>query len=390
MKFTTPNLLLVGLLSLVTTFHGAETSLYELWDPALPVPTAAETPLLPNVEFTVLKKFEPEKDGYRWLHGLAIVRHEGEFFVSWGHNKGDENTPTEINQGIRSKDDGKTWSPVEMIAPNTASDGRSHGVFLSHEGTLWLFLGRFGNDEQGRRYARLKTEAFTLNQKTNQWETRGIVADNFWPYQEPVRMADGNWIVSGMIVPAGEWARPGVAISHGEDLTHWDTIEIPTLKDMGIWGETAIFIDGSEILAVIRGGKGYSSRALVSVSKDYGRTWDMIRESNLPMTTSKAYAGVLSTGQRYLICNTVKDHEQKRYPLTIAVTAPHEKLFRRMWRIRDGLRPAAGDKENVALAYPYAIEHDRKLWVVYSTARGPRNQNNAELAVFPISELAVE
>src|SRR5439155_18562188 len=124
-----------------------------------------ETPILKNVEFTVLKKREPEKDGYDWLHGVAIVHHKGVLYTSWGHNRGEENTTTEVNQGKRSTDNGRTWSAVEMIAPNTDTDGRSHGVFLSTGEQLWLFLGRFGTDAQGRQYARLTTEAFVLDEK---------------------------------------------------------------------------------------------------------------------------------------------------------------------------------------------------------------------------------
>ena len=41
--------------------------------------------------------------------------------------------------------------------------------------------------------------------------------------------------------------------------------------------------------------------------------------SNLSMATSKPAAGMLSTGQRYLVCTTAKNDGGKRTPLTIAV-----------------------------------------------------------------------
>ena len=106
------------------------------------------------------------------------------------------------------------------------------------------------------------------------------------------------------------------------------------------------------------------------------------------MTTSKPYAGHLSTGQRYLICTTNRDHGGKRWPLTIAVGRPGEKTLCRMWRIRDGKMP--GETKDSSLAYPYAVEYDGKLYVIYSEGKIGGNRNNAELAIIPVKALAVE
>jgi len=363
-----------------------------LWDPATPVPAAAEIPAIKGVRFEVVKKREPKKDGYSWLHGAAVAWHKGLLFACWGHNKGSENTPTEVNQGRRSTDGGRSWGPVRMIAPNTKTDGRSHGVFLSHKGRLWLFLGRFGNDEKRRKYARLNTEAFVLSAGGDKWESRGIVAEKFWPCDEPAKMASGSLIMGGMIMPAaGSWARPGVAVSRPGDLTRWDTIPIPTPKAMqGIWGETTVIVEADRIVAVSRGSGRYKN-ALVSVSRDFGRTWPPVRQSNLPMTTSKPYAGRLSTGQRYLICTTNRDHGGRRAPLTIAVSRPGGKLFCRMFRIRNAACDGPGESTPKArLSYPYAVEHDGKLYVIYSNDGGRGgNRNSAEMAIIPVKSLAV-
>ncbi|MHC4400263.1 MAG: exo-alpha-sialidase [Planctomycetota bacterium] len=361
---------------------------YVLWDPAIRPPAAAEIPLLENVRFSTVKRREPEKDGYDWLHGAAIVRHKGTLFACWGHNKGLENTPTEVNQGRRSDDDGRTWSPVEMIASGAGEDARSHGVFLSHQNTLWVFLARFGNDDEGRKYARLKTEAFVLDEETDRWQCLGPVADAFWPLDEPTQMADGNWITGGLSILAPGRGQPAVAISRGDDLTRWDTVKVPTPKDMVIWGETTVIVEPDEVVAVARGSAHYHY-AMASASKDYGRTWSVARESNLPMTATKPFAGTLSTGQRYLIGTTTRDHRHRRDPLTVAVSRPGEKTFCRMWRIRDGVRPDSGDPRSQRLAYPYAVEYDGHLYVIYSAGHLGGNRNNAELAVFPVASLAV-
>jgi hypothetical protein len=132
--------------------------------------------------------------------------------------------------------------------------------------------------------------------------------------------------------------------------------------------------------------------ALVSLSTDYGRSWAMIRESNLPMAASKPYAGVLSTGQRFLIGTTTADCGNNRRPLTIAVSRPGRKQFSRIYRIRDAVHDGPGESgPSVRLSYPYAIEHDASLYVVYSNDGGRGgNRNSAEMAVIPVEALAAE
>jgi hypothetical protein len=108
------------------------------------------------------------------------------------------------------------------------------------------------------------------------------------------------------------------------------------------------------------------------------------------MATSKPAAGTLSTGQRYLICTTAKNNGGKRTPLTIAVTAPGENLFQKVFVIR---RSQHGDEpgesaDALSLSYPCAIEHDGHLYVGYSNNGGRRgNLNSAELAIIPIQAL---
>ncbi len=63
------------------TAAGAEEP-FPLWDDTVPLPTAAETPVLEHVRFSRIKQREPEVDGFHWLHGVAIVRHKGRLFTN--------------------------------------------------------------------------------------------------------------------------------------------------------------------------------------------------------------------------------------------------------------------------------------------------------------------
>ncbi|HWL08483.1 MAG TPA: exo-alpha-sialidase [Planctomicrobium sp.] len=366
-----------------------------LWNPQRKLPKADELETVKNVEFSVIKRHEPDVDGgYGFLHGVALCWHKGKLYVSFGHNKGPENTAEEEARGRISTDGGKTWGDVFTIdhgdEPNLAV---SHGVFLSVNGRLWAFHGAFQGHLQSTH-----TRAYVLNETTNEWEKKGIVArEGFWSTQEPIKMEDGNWIMAGMSVPND--FRQGkvpaaVAISHGDDLTRWDVV---ILKDEirpeeKIWGESTVIVNGWRVINISR----FGSRAigLMATSDDYGRTWNSLIPSNLPMVTSKPYAGTLSNGQNYLVCTTTANTGGRRAPLTIAVSRPGEEFFSKVFKIRDAVMSEGNTDSHPRgnLSYPYAIEENGKLYIGYSNNGGRQgaNINSAELAIIPVSDLRVD
>lgn len=364
----------------------SEVSDIRLWTADKPVPKAVELGELNGVRFHTIKAHEPEQDGYIWLHGVGLGWHKGKLYASFGHNKGEENTQGEEARGRVSIDGGKTWSDPFTIGTGHAPDRAvSHGVFLSHGGELWAFHGAFAG-----RMQQVHTQAYRLDEATGAWEEQGVVVDGgFWPMQEPLKMTDGNWIMSGIVVGDGNPA--AVAISRGDDLRKWELVRIPKPETQKMWGESTVIVDGSRVLNVARfGGK---PTALVAASDDFGRTWTKSLPSNLPMATSKPYAGTLSTGQRYLVCTTTADTGGRRAPLTIAVGRAGETGFRTVYRIRNAESSAGPGESNAraSLSYPYAVEHDGRLYVGYSNSGGRRgNHNSAELAIIPVASLRVD
>ncbi|MFA6561230.1 MAG: LamG-like jellyroll fold domain-containing protein [Verrucomicrobiia bacterium] len=356
------------------------------------VPKSAEIPVLKGVEFHVIKKHESGKDGYPWLHGVGLAWHKGKLYASFGHNKGAENTASEEARGRVSEDGGRTWSDVFTIDTGTDAPDLavSHGVFLSHGGTLWAFHGAFYG-----RMGRIHTRAYVLDEAANKWLPKGVVVvGGFWALNQPVKMSDGNWIMAGIRAKQFSDANTNpaaVAISHGDDLTKWEFIAIPAPDGIKMWGESAIIVDGSRVLNIARyGGKAL---ALVASSEDYGRTWTKSAPSNLPMATSKPCAGTLSNGQRYLVCTTTADSGGRRSPLTIAVSRPGESLFSKVFIIRPAVFPEGPGESHAraSLSYPCATEHDGKLYVGYSNTGGRGgNHNSAEMAVVPIGALKVD
>jgi len=190
----------------------------------------------------------------------------------------------------------------------------------------------------------------------------------------PTPMDNGSWIMGGL---DRNW-RSVVAISRGRNLTQWDTIAIPYPEGMGFL-ETSVIVDGPNVTAFIRN----SPTVAVATSRDFGRSWSAVGQSNYPMSAAQPFASTLSTGQRYLISNI-----GNRDTLVIAVSRPGQSEFVRAWSIRNGRKPEVdyqGRTAGGAWAYPCAYEHDDKLYVVYSVRK-----LECELAIIPIGALAAD
>ena len=391
---TTRTLLALSIILAATSLIAAEPPQH-LWDTSKPVPTRAELPSVPGVRFSVIKSYEFQKDGYHFLHGVALAWHKGQLFASFGHNKEGENTPAEEARYCVSKDDGKTWSEVRTIDSGRGGVGVSHGVLAVHQGKLWSFNGSYR-----RGYVDTATRAYIYNDE-GRWEPKGpVIEGGFWPLQTPTKMVDGNWIMSGVRLDKfrhkGTYP-PAVAISHGDDFMKWDLVVIPVLADANIWGESGVILNGKNVINIAR--YGAEAKALMAVSEDCGRTWTESRPSNLPMATSKPCAGTLSNNQNYLIGTTTADSGGRRAPLTIAVTLPGETVFSKIFVIRRSEFPEGPGESHpkASLSYPDAVEHNGYLYVGYSNSGGGvgrvgtgtqlYNNNSAELAVIPILNL---
>jgi hypothetical protein len=340
-----------------------------------PIPRDLEKiPFVPGIQHQTIHA--AMADGYKFLHGAAIVHHQGVLYANWANSPTNENGPHETLQGRRSTDGGKSWSEIEVIAPGfDGLERHSHGVLLVHNNELWTICSRFGIGTEGRRFPGLSAEAFVLNPTTDRWQSRGVVMQNCWPYDEPVRMGNGNFITGGQ----DKDGLPVVAISHGDDLTNWDSVLIPfdpRLKPS--FAETTVWAEGEQVLAIIRGGGGV---AWVSTSDDAGRTWSRAAESNMPMPRAKAYLGKLSTGQLYLVSNLVN-----RDTLVISASKPGERTLSQMWRIRHGKSVPPrfdGHAKGKQWSYPYAHEHHGNLYVVYSIGK-----EDCGMSVIPIESLS--
>jgi len=367
------HLIAFTLLTLTLTHVATADGEVVLWDAQVAFPSPTDLAEPAGLMHAMIHR--ASADGYKFLHGAAIIAHDGVLYANWANSPTNENGPRETLQGRRSRDGGQTWSDLEVIGPGFDGPERhSHGVLATHKGALWTICSRFGIGDKARRFDGLRAEAFVLDPATDTWQSRGIVMHNCWPYDQPVRMPDGNFITGGQ----DKDGLPVVAISHGDDWTKWDTVLIPydpALKPS--FAETTVLTDGDRVVAVIRGGGGV---AWVSTSTDHGRTWTQAQRSNYRMPRAKAYLGRLRDGRAYLVSNIVN-----RDTLVIAVSDPGEITMRRMYKLRHGKSGPprfAGRAKSKQWSYPYAHEHDGKLYIVYSIGK-----EDCGLTVVPIDSL---
>jgi hypothetical protein len=246
---------LKALLLTLAAFAAASTLRADepLWDANTPLPKAAELPQVTGAKFYVLKKPRPDKDGSNFTLGVGLAWHKDKLYASYGFSTSkQENTADEEAHVRVSEDGGKTWGqPVAMDA-GEGNLGVSHGVFLSHGGRLWAFMGAFYDNFYGPT-SRTHTRGYVLNETSGKWEAQGVVLDQgFWPMQEPQQMADGNWIMSGVRIAFGLGVvghLPAVAISQGDDFTKWEMVVIQADKSLGtnLWGESTVIVEKTQM-----------------------------------------------------------------------------------------------------------------------------------------------
>jgi len=352
--------------------------------------SAAKRPA--NIEYHCVFDTVSETGAHHFLHGVAVEQWRGRLAVCFAFNDNLENSITEKLVIRWSDDGGHTWTPAETISQSD-SYANSHSVFLPQEDALWCFGPRFlGLGERPRtkkgylgvHFKDLQTEAWKYDGQT--WQSMGLVGSDFWPLGAPVKMENGSWMMSGCDTC---WMA-AAAISHGDDLTHWDVVKPDT--DGDIFTEAGAWADGSKVFLVMRNGTAKTDgryHAAIALSEDFGKTFSPARLSNLPMCTTKPFCGYLADGRPFLVFNQSVDgrpHDRSR--LLLGIGAKGSFRIDKVYLIDEG-QPSAEDRR-LMLSYPYAKQFGDKLYIAYSSESAPgrdANNNDAMLAVVDIRSL---
>lgn len=319
-------------------------------------------------------KVHDARDDHHFLLGASIIKHGNLWICAYGQSRLKEND-CESRFACRYSFDGcLSWSEETVIAGPEGDRSHSHGVLFDDNGTVWAFYpgARYAG---GSTYPELKMEASVLRDHGLVWEKKGVVLDtDFWPLCEPMRLDDGSLLIAGLYT-ANSGSAPAVAVNRG-DLMKWELSLIPDPSGIKPWGETSVVGYSDRLVAFVRTAKG---KAAFSESFDSGRTWSALALSDHGIADSKMYGGTLGTGSRYLIYNS-----GSRKTLSVAVgKTDGSEGFSASYLIRNGWKKDPVYLNNRQWSYPYAVEDDGKLYVVYS-----ENKENCELAIIPISSLS--
>lgn len=385
--------------------------LLSVWDPRVAYPAFEEMQDLHVVTHVQIER--AVAGGFHYLHESGIAQHRNRLHVVWAaHREGEMNHTGEQLRGSTSDDGGITWTPARTVADAQTWGGRSynHPVIATLGQTLWGFFTRWDDnpdpaknrtitccDEPGMGPVASMVVA-RFDDVSQQWQqTDSPRLANFIPFGQPIKLRDGNWLISG----EDFWYEAAVAISHGDDWTRWDLVRIGRAEGMTLqFPETAVIDQGDRLLAVCRPDVRKHSlmeTAPASISTDHGRSWSTLAMSNLPLAPAQPYGGTLSTGQHYLITNNL---EEARALLTIAVTKPGGKLFERVWKIRHQQWPRRrlfpgywidnrfqDDMvgKPTEWSYPAAIEHQGRLIISYT-----QGKEDCCCSIIPVQALRCE
>ncbi len=331
-----------------------------------------------------------------FAHGAAIAVHGGKFYATFGRNEGLENSVGEHTVCFVS-DDGEAWRFHSVMGGMEEQVARSHGILFEQGSRLWAYNAVFYGTVQpnvpntgGGYYPGLCVEGYYLDDESDEWVPVGRVAEDFWPLNQPEPIGGGKYIIPGT---SKRWLS---AYLIGSVETGWQKFDTPI--DFVRYTETACLVSGQHIRLLMRNSRrdiDMDKRYLAcAASEDGGASWQ-VGETALYDNDSKPAAITLSNGVKCIIGNRLAQQGFSRAVLCIAYTAPGSDVFSGLRIIRDQHIPAqlaelyAPQTEQGASAYPYCMEHDGKLYIIYSSCGtdGLPNHNRIELAVLNIDSL---
>ena len=234
------------------------------------------------------------KEPDRYIGWPSIVKTtDGELIVVFSGDRDEHVCPWGVDQMIRSKDNGKTWTDPVTIN-NTPLDDRDAGIIQTHEGTLvlsWFTSMAFDNEANYSRHPDWKRHRGKLSDETverwlGNWTRRSTDGGKTW--DEPVRtygtaphgpivLKDGRLLYVGIASIDGKKA---LSVEESkDDGRSWQlisTIKIPDDEKMGPYSEPHVVeLPDGKLIAMFRYNPADRTQDFLrqAESIDGGKTW---------------------------------------------------------------------------------------------------------------------
>lgn len=340
-------------------------------------PEALQNPgSLPRVKGSAATVYRAMKGEWQFNMHPFIARHDGLFWVIWSCGRVNEDSSSQHLRYATSAD-GKTWSEAKILAPDP--DGEK-GKFQWMAGGLHVRNGKlyaYGTLHKGGGGGRVAWKDAGVHQffwTGTEWKDEGVIMDDSLVYFAPMPLGNMEFAIRrtsdlyiyGAISPfaKNEWKMrelPGYFLRHYR------------------MSETSHYMGPDGVLHLIIRDQGKSYRLYHSVSADRGLTWTVPVQTNYPDAVSKNLTGTFSNGWIYLVNTPVKRRE-----MTMSLSRDGWRFDHAML-LRDDPPPrryAGKAKNEFSYNYSHAIEHDGRLWMVYSV-----NKEDIEVFSFSIQSI---
>ena len=320
---------------------------------------------------------EIPEEGYRFLHEAAVTAFRGVLYAAWYNNPARELSGYTPIRARWSEDGGRSWSPIFTVADDPSERILyCPPVFGEDEGKLYLLLNEMVGPD--RIHA---LDLYVLDEATRTFRFLWSRPIPFKLNTNVLRLSNGKLLLPGRIAELDGFPNtPAVLIS---DSGHIDAEwRLVCIRDDGnlpdgaklVHPELTAIAEGAHIRMFCRDDE--RRVPLLYTSDDWGETWAGPWAHEIPFSSSKLYAGTLSTGQHYIIGNRQPD----RKALMLLYTRPGESRFSGGLLLRH--------EPDAASHYPAACEMDGKLCVIYSAnAPGENSVRGAGLEIVPLEAL---
>lgn len=315
-----------------------------------------------------------------FLHEAAIIEFKGVLFASWYNCEKNELIGRTPIRGKRSKDGGKTWSDLEIIADDPSGKILyCPPVYGIDDGKLYMLINEMVGPDLIHAL-----DLYVLNETTDRFEMLWSRPLPFKLNTNVYKLKNGKLLLPGRIAELDGFPNtPAVLISDsGKIDADWRLVKIADNGDLPN-GKKHI---NPELSAIINGEKVYifsrndeNSVPLLYLSTDNGETWSSIISHDIPFSNSKIYSGTLSNGRNYVIGNIFP----RRPRLALLMTEPHSMVFSTGFMLQDG--PSFEGYNGKQWSYPVAHEANGKLYVIYTAESDSFGiSRGAVLSVVPI------